>query len=198
MNHFLPMNTRRILVAGLLALCSLSAIAQTPFAKGVRKGMVKVKFTPTMTTSLSQLQVSARSNQLTTGMASFDAAAKSTKATNMYRLFPFDAKNENKLRKHGLHLWYVVEIDETIDPTLAVAQFKQLKEVSLAEVDREKTLAPYAVKPYSPTANTLATMPFNDPLLKDQWHYNNTGQTGFVDADVNLLKLGQKRQVRTM
>ena len=31
-------------------------------------------------------------------------------------------------------------------------------------------------------------LPFNDPLLKDQWHYKNTGQTGFGDADINLFK----------
>lgn len=192
MNDYLRMRSRRVLVAGLLVLCSLSAMAQLQYANGARKGMVKVKFTSSMTTSLSQLPVSARSKQLSTGIAAFDATAKSTKATNMYRLFPFDVRYENKLRKHGLHLWYVIEIDESIDPKTAVAQFKQLKEVAIAEVDREKTLSPYSVKPYAPTARTLEAMPFNDPLLKDQWHYNNTGQTGYADADINLFEAWTK------
>lgn len=192
MNHSLLMNARRGLVAVLLGLCSLTAMAQAQYVKGAKKGMVKVKFTPTMTTSLSTLPVQARSGQLSTGMAAFDAAAKSTKATNMYRMFPFDAKNENKLRKHGLHLWYIVEIDETVNPTTAAVQFKQLREVEVAEVEREKTLAPYSVKPHTPGASTFATQPFNDPLLKDQWHYNNTSQTGFGDADINLFQAWTK------
>lgn len=192
MNHSLLMNARRGLVAVLLGLCSLTAIAQAQYVKGAKKGMVKVKFASTMTTSLSTLQVQARSSQLATGMTAFDAIAKSTKATAMYRMFPFDAKNESKLRKHGLHLWYIVEVDETIDPTTAVAQFKQLREVEVAEVEREKTLAPYSVKPYTPGTNTLAAQPFNDPLLADQWHYNNTLQTGFGDADINLFEAWTK------
>ena len=60
----------------------------------------------------------------------------------MYRLFPYDAKNEARMRRHGLHLWYVVEIDENIDPKIASYQFAQLPEVAHAETEREKFIAP--------------------------------------------------------
>lgn len=181
---------RQTFLVGTFVLCAIAGWSQT-FQNGVRKGMVKVKFASDMTTSLSSMRVS-RSGGLTTGMEKFDATAKQSKATNMYRLFPYDARYENKLRKHGLHLWYVVEIDDNVDPKVAASKFRQLKEISTAEVEREKVMAPYTVKPYSPTASTFSALPFNDPLLKDQWHYNNISQTGFGDADVNLFEAWQQ------
>jgi len=191
MNNYLQTIARRAFLLGAFFLCTTAVWAQV-YQNGVRKGMVKVKFTSSMTTSLSQMKVSAKSSGLTTGIETFDAVAKTTQATNMYRLFPYDAKYESKLRKHGLHLWYVVEIKENADPTTAVTQFKQLKEVAVAEIEHEKILAPYQVKEYQSSISPRSTSAFNDPLLKDQWHYNNTGQTGFVDgADINLFEAWQ-------
>jgi subtilisin family serine protease len=156
--------------------------------------MIKVKFSPEMTTTLSQMKVNANAKKggLSTGMETFDATAKKSKATNLYRLFPYDARYESKLRKHGLHLWYVVEIDDNIDPKTAVAQFKQLKEVAVAEAEHEKLLAPYSVKEYNSGISTYEVLPFNDPYLKDQWHYDNKSQTGFGDADINLFEAWTK------
>ena len=162
------------------------------YQNGARKGMIKVKFSPAISASLSNMQVSARRNQLTTGIEAFDKVAQSTSATNLYRLFPYDAKNENKLRKHGLHLWYIVEIDKDVDPKTAVAKFKQLKEVAVAEVEREKSIAPFTVTNHNDNTSTNAALPFNDPLLKDQWHYENTGQTGYSGADINLFEAWTK------
>ena len=32
-------------------------------------------------------------------------------------------------------------------------------------------------------------MPFNDPMLSQQWHYNNEGENGFTaGADINLFE----------
>ena len=124
-----------VLITLIIVFCSITAIAQSQFDKGIKKGMVKVKFTPTTSAPLPQSKVNARNNRLTTGMATFDAAANSVQAHTMYRMFPYDAKNEQKLRKHGLHLWYIIEIDESVDPKSAAGQFKQLGEVAVAEVD---------------------------------------------------------------
>jgi subtilisin family serine protease len=181
-----------VLITLIIVFCSITAIAQSQFDKGIKKGMVKVKFTPTTTAPLPQSKVNARNNRLTTGMATFDAAANSVQAHTMYRMFPYDAKNEQKLRKHGLHLWYIIEIDESVDPKSAAGQFKQLGEVAVAEVEHEKVLAPYAVKQHTLGASTFSAMPFNDPLLVDQWHYNNALQTGTDDADINLFEAWEK------
>jgi hypothetical protein len=130
----------------LLLASQTMAWAQPTYKDGVKQGQIKVKFTSEMSSTLSQTTVHARTSGFTTGIQTLDATAKSTKAKNMYRLFPYDPKFESKLRKHGLHLWYVVEVDETTDPKTAVSQFKKLKEVAVAEVEHEKILAPYAVK----------------------------------------------------
>ncbi|MCI0751672.1 MAG: S8 family serine peptidase, partial [Flammeovirgaceae bacterium] len=188
MNEHVLLKTRKVFLMALLLAITSVAWSQSEFNNGIRKGVVKVKFTSAMTTSLSQMTVTARSSGLTTGMTQFDAVAKTAKAKNMYRLFPYDAKYENKLRKHGLHLWYLVEVDENADPKTIASQFKQLKEVEIAEVDHQKILAPYKITPYTPGAGTLSTLPFNDPMLMDQWHYNNTSQMGYGDADINLFE----------
>jgi subtilisin family serine protease len=177
------------LLPGIVFALSMTALAQTgSFKNGVKQGQIKVKFTSEMTSTLNRMNVTARTSGFTTGIRSVDNAARTTKANNMYRLFPYDPKFEHKLRKHGLHLWYVVEIDANTDPASAVAEFRQLNEVDAAEVEHEKALAPYEVKPYVPTASTYDVLPFNDPLLKDQWHYNNTNQIGYGDADINLFE----------
>lgn len=190
MNKTLP--TKSLLIVFMFLLSLSMALAQQPtFKDGIRTGQIKVKFKPEMTSTLSQTTVSARTSGFRSGIQSVDNAAKATKASNMYRMFPYDPKFEAKLRKHGLHLWYVVEIDATTDPKTAAAQFKQLSEVASAEVDREKTLAPYEVKAYVPTASPFSVLPFNDPLLKDQWHYDNSGQLGVGNADVNVFDAWQ-------
>lgn len=180
---------KAVLFTALLLAACMTGWSQTPTYKdGVRQGRIKVKFTPEMTTTLGRMNPSARTEGVSTGVQSLDHVAAEARATTMYRLFPYDPRFEAKLRKHGLHLWYIVELDTSVDPRLAVARFRQLKEVTVAEVDRERVLAPYKVNEYSNGAGTMEALPFNDPMLKDQWHYNNTGQSGFGDADVNLFE----------
>ncbi len=191
MNNYLLNMTRRVLLIGMFLFCTAAGWAQT-YQNGIRKGQIKVKFTSSMTAILGRMKVSARSSGFTTGIQSLDATAKKASATNMYRLFPANAKNENKLHKHGLDLWYVVEIKDNVDPKMAVAQFKQLQEVAFAEPEFEKVLVPFTATPYVPGVEPAVGLPFNDPLLKDQWHYNNTSQSGFGDADVNLFEAWKK------
>jgi subtilisin family serine protease len=182
----------KLLPVLMALMLSVSGWSQGNFRQGVKQGQIKVKFATDMSSTLSQTTVNARTGGFTTGIQALDQVARNTRARTMYRLFPYDPRFEHKLRKHGLHLWYIVEIDESVDPRTAVAQFRQLHEVTLAEVEHEKVLAPYTVKAYTPGTSTLSALPFNDPLLKDQWHYNNIGQTGFSDADVNLFEAWQQ------
>lgn len=190
--YFLPNLIKRCMLLLLFVLVSAVGWSQTAlYNDGIRKGQIKVKFSSEVSTTTLNNASGRSGSGIATGMQAFDAAAKQTKATTMYRLFPYDAKYENKLRKHGLHLWYVVEIAEDVDPKTAAAQFKGVREVSFAEVEHEKVLAPYTVTPYTPGASTMEALPFNDPMLKDQWHYNNTQQMGYGDADINLFQAWQ-------
>lgn len=191
MQKSLRIITKRIVLVVAFVLIAFTGWTQA-FQNGVRKGVIKVKFSPAVTRSLSNIRVNARSKTVTTGIAAIDAVAQATSARNMYRLFPENEKNANKLHKHGLDLWYVVEIDEDVDPQTAVAQFKNLQQVILAEVDHQKVLSPFQAVPYTTGVNATTALPFNDPLLKDQWHYNNTGQVGDGDADINLFEAWTK------
>jgi len=191
MDKFLQVTAKRILLISVFVLIAFTGWTQT-YQNGIRKGMVKVKFSPTISASMSKAQVKGSTKTLSTGISTFDAVAKSTSATNLYRLFPSNSSNESKLKKHGLDLWYVVEISENVDPKTAVAQFKQLNEVTIAEVELEKVLSPFKETSYVPSAETKGNLPFNDPYLKDQWHYNNIGQSGYGDADINLFEAWTK------
>jgi subtilisin family serine protease len=191
MDNFSRITAKRILLISLFVLMVFTGWTQV-FQNGIRRGMIKVKISPTISTSLSKAQVKGSTKTLKTGISSFDAVAKSTSATNLYRLFPGNSNNESKLIKHGLDLWYVIEINENVDPKTAVALFKKLNEVTTAEVELEKVLSPFNATSYVPTSDEKNNLPFNDPYLKDQWHYNNTGQSGYGDADINLFEAWTK------
>jgi subtilisin family serine protease len=86
----------------------------------------------------------------------------------------------------------VVEIDLNQDPQKAVEQYKAVAGLQAVEVEKEKVLSSYSFKtiPSSPLSKKKATSAyFNDPKLGNQWHYENTGQTGFDNgSDINLFK----------
>lgn len=174
----------------LLALLLITTVAlsqQAVYKDGIRHGQVKVKFTSTMTNTLQATKIKP-GTRLSTGIASFDAVATQTTATGMKRLFPYNAKNEAKLIKHGLHLWYVVDVSEDANPEEVADIYRALGEVELAEVTRQKVLDPYSMTEYTPGASTNAANPFNDPMLTDQWHYQNDRTGEFSGSDANVFE----------
>lgn len=164
----------------------------TVFKNNIQQGVVKVKFDSSMTTTLSQMRVKSKGNVLSTGMTSFDKAANAIKAMKMERLIPEcpNAELEAKHRRAGLHLWYVVEFDQNVDPKDAVGALKKVPGISHAECEYLKIIVPSKATPYTAGTKSASSLPFNDPYLKDQWHYINSGQLGLTEtkADVNLEK----------
>lgn len=169
------------------------SFAQQPvvYSEGVAQGIIRVKFTePTD----ARLQVTPMNGGIATlGIATFDATAHQYAAKNMRRVFPYNAKFEHKLRKHGLHLWYQMEVTSGVSAEAVVSSFTQLPDVELAEVIREKRLIEPDAK-FEPISKDQIqalseTAPVNDPLLSKQWHYNNDGSNGWtVGADINLFR----------
>lgn len=190
---FCLMNLQKAFVMILLLTCAFAVNAQeAKFKDGVQLGVVKVKFTPEMAATMSQVKISTRNNVLSTGITSFDKTVSKFNATGMRRAFRDTPKNAAKLRKHGLHLWYIMEIDENVNPKDAISALKQLKEVDVAECEFQKVLPPTKILPYKPMATKASgDQPFNDPYLKDQWHYNNVmrkwGTTNAI-SDINLFE----------
>lgn len=132
-----------------------------------------------------------------TGVTPLDRVNQKVKAVSMTRVFPYAGKNEAKHKAFGLDLWYDVHY-EASGMKLAQARnlFRSAEGVSYAQRiplykpiggERFLEVSPAAV---ARAAKAASTMPFNDPLLNDQWHYNNDGHIAGtkVGADANVFK----------
>ena len=142
MNLFLRSLARPALFCFFLFACFLDTTAQeTRYRTGVKTGLVKVKFKRELTSALDKFKPVPASSPKT-GIAAFDNVAKVTRTKGMRRMFPYNPRIEAKLRKHGLHLWYMLEIDSNSNPLQVASAFKGLKEVAIAEADHKKVLKP--------------------------------------------------------
>lgn len=108
------------------------------------------------------------------------------------RLFPYAGKFEKRTREAGLHLWYVVEFDETKSLTKAAGEFSSIPGVSVIEYNPQIQLVGNPqVTEYiqSEAAAPMAKAPFNDPYLFNQWHYYNEGTVSgsLSGCDINVF-----------
>ena len=109
------------------------------------------------------------------------------------RIFPDVAGTEEKAAEFGLDRWYKAFVAEGSDIEAAAMNAAELACVEKVEYNA------YVVKastgehyPYTPDAVTKAEGNiFNDPSLKDQWHYINNGDksvatSAYAGADINV------------
>ena len=130
------------------------------------------------------------------GILSVDEILDLVEGYQIERVFPVDVRSEEKARKEGLHLWYVVRFSEEYPVEKVAADLSKLGEVSRVEYNRTLKKA----SDDKPTPLTLERLKeltanatggaFDDPLLSDQWHLVNNGNlrpTKFIKgADVNV------------
>lgn len=156
-----------------------------------KNGVIRVKLDPAVAEQLGSTP-KTRSGIVSTGIKPFDNVNKKIKAVNMKRVFPYAPKFEERMRKHGLHLWYEISFDEKITPEQAVGKYKGIEGIKIAEIIRIATPTPYkSVAANLPkTPQTRASNPFNDPGLPQQWHYHNDGSVlnSVAGCDINLYK----------
>lgn len=153
------------------------------------KGWVRIKLKQEPTT---EPQLTTR-GVVSAGLSGLDQLTEKLHATQMERVFPYSGKFEARARKMGMHLWYDVYFETDISLTRAVSDFSELPEIDKVEPIRriknvESATAIAAPLQYtSPKAGE--NMPFNDPQLKDQWHYYNDGaiRTSVAGADINVF-----------
>lgn len=123
-------------------------------------------------------------------------------------LFIIKEGKEEIARKHNLHRWFKMEFDG-LDLNSAALKMAQFDAVSKIQFD--KTLVPASdgrFIPYTaPAVSQMAagSLPFNDPMLADQWHYINTGSaqvsnSSYAGGDIAVkdawkLTAGDKRVV---
>ncbi len=173
---------RRAVFVGLLLSFTFALQAQT--------NVIRVKFASSQSAVLKNTSVSLNSagySQI--GIRTFDQLNAQYNATQMKRVFPYAGKYEAKHIKYGLDLWYEITIDSTVTDLEAVTKdYASLSMVEVVEQNQPKAILPYKKgKIFSSKTTNSLTDEVNDPEYADQWHYNNTGQTGgTVDADIDL------------
>lgn len=163
------------------------ADANTP--QHVAKGKMRVKFSEQVVASLEKSQSSTLTRS---GNVDIDNYLEEIGVRNMKRVFPHAGKYEERSRKEGLHLWYDIDFDEQISVTRATSTIKNIKGVDIVEEIIDIELPPLKRAVAFPTTKNLRSddLPTTDPLLADQWHYNNTGSIRNSDAgaDINLFE----------
>lgn len=167
-------------------LCFLLFISSSLYAQ-VKEGVVRIKLTEQQANYLERAKVSRTTDgYVAIGQARFDAALRSSQATNLKRVFRPAGKFEDKHRKHGLHLWYEININNSVSVSQAINSFSQLDGVQVSEPVYEKQIIGFRPETLKKKLISLSTDP-TDPQYEDQWHYNNTGQTGgTAGADIRL------------
>ena len=132
------------------------------------------------------------------GVMSVDEILELVDGYQIERVFPVDIRTEDKARKEGLHLWYVVRFGKEHSVEKVASDLSRLGEVSRVEYNRqlkrasEDKATPLTKEKLAEYMAAASAGAFNDPLLSDQWHLVNNGNlrpTKFVKgADVNVEK----------
>ena len=103
----------------------------------------------------------------------------------MEPIFTIAPGKEDVARRHNLHKWFKVEFDG-MDNTAAAAKLAAFDAVVNVQYDKVVTPASdLQFTPYYPSPSQMSSdedLPFNDPLLVDQWHYINTGSSHVSNA----------------
>ncbi len=203
--------TRRLLLLVCAVLClgsnvrisaqstsSTTQSAESNFVEGVVRVKLQREIADRMIAAKLPLSVKGTNKKyVQTGVTPLDRVNQKVKAVSMTRVFPYAGKDEAKHKAAGLDLWYDVHY-EASGMKLAQARnlFRSAEGVSYAQRiplykpiggERFLEISPAAV---AKAAKAASTMPFNDPLLNDQWHYNNNGHIAGtkVGADANVFK----------
>ena len=203
--------TRRLLLLVCAVLClgsnvrisaqstsSTTQSAESNFVEGVVRVKLQREIADRMVAAKLPLSVKGTNRKyVQTGVTPLDRVNQKVKAVSMTRVFPYAGKNEAKHKAFGLDLWYDVHY-EASGMKLAQARnlFRSAEGVSYAQRiplykpiggERFLEVSPAAV---AKAAKAVSTMPFNDPLLNEQWHYNNDGHIAGtkVGADANVFK----------
>ena len=198
-----------VLLSGLAA-CSvevpetgeLAEDKNTPqLTEDVVQGQLLVRFDARVSDILEKAGVTKSGPMMPmtrSGILSVDEILDLVEGYQIERVFPVDVRSEEKARKEGLHLWYVVRFSDEYPVDKVAADLSKLGEVSRVEYNRTLKKAsddkptPLTIERLKELAANAAEGAFDDPLLSDQWHLVNNGNlrpTKFIKgADVNVEK----------
>jgi subtilisin family serine protease len=168
----------RILFITLL-LVSFSLVAQDPY----RAGVIHVKLKDNYAEQVRHTSVN------TLGIAEIDQVSNQVGITYVKRLFRESGSYEKAHRQFDLHLWYEIKFDERKSLADVIRQYNALGHFQLVEpcLKYELVTPSQNSRGTPPAVNSTLPLPTDDPLFSQQWHYNNTGQSGgTAGADISL------------
>lgn len=176
-------------------------------SEGAEKGEILVKFTPRVSKLLDQAYAtrSAGPGRLTrSGINTVDELLDIIGAYELERVFPIDARAEERTRQSGMHLWYLVRFDKNRNLDQVARELSQLGELSKIEFNQEikrnwtGKSTPLSSAQIKSAVHMAVSLPFAaDPDLNKQWHHINTGDQDFLfgsiaGADVNCAEAWEK------
>lgn len=200
------MNKGRILLFALVALLAVSCVKDPttePETQAVSTNVAKKIINTSENANAGELilyvdeetadQWAEAEDVTRSGNDALDALAAEYGATSIEPVFNM-AINGMEKRAMNMHRWYVVKFDKDANLDVVAEKFASMKEVN--RVQFSTTLARPQISA-QPVAETFATraeneMPFNDPMLELQWHYDNQGlrsiyPTALKGEDINAF-----------
>ena len=127
------------------------------------------------------------------GITALDAVAVELGAEQLKPVFNLKVNAERK-REMGMHRWYTMTFSEEADLEVAAKALASLDIVERVQFST-RVVAPklegVEVDPSTVALTRSSEFPYDDPMLKDQWHYNNDASVDFpgakAGADINLF-----------
>lgn len=190
--------TRRLFFLLFIVLFLVTVFVNSGFAQKpaeIKEGVFRIKVSENLSKQLESSKITKSAfNEVHTGIETLDVPNKRYKVSKMRKVFPDGGKFEAKHRKYGLHRWYELEIDPSVSVRETLRGYKSIKDIEKVEPLYIKAIIGSENMNFGPVVSTKSqnhSLPgtSNDPLLSDQWHYNNVGQTGgTAGADISLLQ----------
>lgn len=193
-----------LLIWGGLGACRQDVLDDLPSAEegqqpvqdgpAVRKGVLQLKFSPEVNASARMRTRAA--GVAVTGDPGIDSMLLSLGQVKMERIFPEAGKYEERHKAAGLDRWYRLVFDEDIDPLALQEIYSRLKGVEKAGPEYEVRLSANdrITKDYvggllnQPVYQAAVEMPFNDPRLPRQWHYDQGDLPMSEGAGIGLFR----------
>lgn len=177
------------LLTTALFAAACTEVIQEDGPQNLQNGVLMTKVINTPSVSIDGSLLLCLTDQAADAMASGDLTLQDqisgqVSLKSMNPVFTIKPGKEDVARRHNLHRWYSVEFDG-VDNIVAAARIAAFDAV--AKIQYNKVVTPASdlkFTPYTPSLVEMssADMPFNDPLLVDQWHYINTGSSHVSNA----------------
>lgn len=138
-------------------------------------------------------QLEGATDATRSGVTALDALASECGATSIKPVFNMLVNAEQK-RELDMHRWYTITFSEDANLEAVAQSLSKLSEVEAVQFATRVKVPAERIPEVSLDAfqtTRSEELPFNDPMLGQQWHYNNDGTVNFPNAkagaDINLF-----------